>query len=40
MFVVIDHRLRAIKHIQNQNIGYLNVTMSCDFYQTPPIKDY
>jgi hypothetical protein len=39
MFIVIDHWLRAIKHIQNQNIGHLNVTMLGDFYRKPPIKD-
>jgi len=33
MFIVIDHWLRAIKHIQNQNIGDLNVTMLGDFYR-------
>jgi hypothetical protein len=29
-----------MKHIQNQNIGDLDVTMLGDFYQTPLIKDY
>jgi hypothetical protein len=40
MFIVIDHWLRAIKHIQNQNIGDLNVTMLGDFYRKPAIKDF
>jgi hypothetical protein len=30
MFKVIDHWLRAIKHIQNKNFNALNVIMSSD----------
>jgi len=40
MFNVINHRLRAIKHIQNEFLDGLDVIMSSDFYQAPPIKDY
>jgi hypothetical protein len=40
MLIVINHRLKAIKHIQNQNIGDVDVTMLGDFYQTPSIKEY
>jgi hypothetical protein len=36
---VRDHQLKAIKHIQNEFFGGLNVIMSCDFYQSSPIKD-
>jgi hypothetical protein len=40
MFNVIGHRLRAIKHIQNEFFGHLNAIMSSDFYQAPLVKDY
>jgi hypothetical protein len=40
MFIVINHWLKAVKHIQNQNIGDVDVTMLGDFYETPPIKEY
>jgi hypothetical protein len=40
MFNVINHQLKAIKHIQNNFLGGLNVIMSCDFYQTPPITNH
>jgi hypothetical protein len=40
MFNVIDHLSRIIKHNQNKIFGGLNAIISCDFYQTPPIKDY
>ncbi len=39
MFNVKDNWLRVINHIQNEFFGGLNVIMSCDFYQSPPIKD-
>jgi hypothetical protein len=39
MFNVIDNRLRFIKHIQNKFFGGVNVIMTGDFYQTPPMKD-
>jgi hypothetical protein len=32
MFNVIDHQLRAIKHIQNKFFGNLDVIMLSDFY--------
>jgi hypothetical protein len=40
MFNVINHRLRAIKHIQNKFFCGLDVIMSCEFYQAPHVKDY
>jgi hypothetical protein len=39
MFNVIDNRLRSIKHIQNNFFGVVNVIMTSDFYQAPPVKD-
>ncbi len=38
MFNVIN-RLRSIKHIQNKFFGCAIVIITCDFYQTPPMKD-
>jgi hypothetical protein len=39
MFNVINNRLRSIKHIQNKFFGGVDVIMTCDFYQTPLVKD-
>jgi hypothetical protein len=39
MFDVIDHSLKAIKHIQNQVLGGLDVIMSSNFYEELPVKD-
>jgi hypothetical protein len=39
MFNVIDNRLKSIKHIQNKFFGGVDVIMTCDFYQTPIVKD-
>jgi hypothetical protein len=39
MFIVIDNRLRSIKHIQNYFLGGVDVIMTGDFYQTPLVKD-
>ncbi len=39
MFNVINNRLRFIKHIQNNFFGGVDVIMTCDFYQTPLVKD-
>jgi hypothetical protein len=39
MFNVINNKLRSIKHIQNNIFGGVNVIMTCDFYQTPLMKD-
>jgi hypothetical protein len=39
LFFVIDHRLRPIKHIQNEFFNGLDVIMPGDLYQTPPVKD-
>jgi hypothetical protein len=39
MFNVIDDSLRSIKHIQNKLFGGVDVIMTCDFYQTPLMKD-
>ncbi len=38
-FYVINHRLKAIKHIQNEFFNGLDVIMLGDFYQTPLVKD-
>jgi hypothetical protein len=39
MFNVINNRLRSIKHIQNKVFGGVDVIMTSDFYQIPPMKD-
>jgi hypothetical protein len=39
MFIVINNRLRSIKHIQNNFFGGVDVIMTSDFYQTPLVKD-
>jgi hypothetical protein len=39
MLNVIYHRLKIIKHIQNQFFSDLDVIMLREFYNTPPIKD-
>jgi hypothetical protein len=39
MYNVIDNRLSSIKHIQNKFFGGVDGIMTCDFYQTPPMKD-
>jgi len=39
MFYVINHQLKAIKHIQNEFFNGLDVIMLSDFYQTPLVKD-
>jgi hypothetical protein len=39
MFNVIDDRLRSIKHIQNKFFNGVDIMMTCDFYQTPFMKD-
>jgi hypothetical protein len=39
MFIVIDNRLRSIKHIQNNFFGGVDVIMTGDFYQATPMKD-
>jgi hypothetical protein len=39
MFNVVDQRLRSIKHIQNKYFGNLDLIMTGDFYQAPPVKD-
>ncbi len=38
MFNIINHRLRAIKHIQNKFFNGLNVIMLGDFYRAPLLK--
>jgi hypothetical protein len=35
----INNRLRSIKHIQNNFFGGVDIIMTCDFYQTPHVKD-
>jgi len=39
IFNVIDNRLRSIKHIQNNFFSGIDVIMTSDFFQAPPIKD-
>jgi len=39
MFNVIDNRLKSIKHIQNKIFGGVDVIMTSDCYQAPPVKD-
>jgi hypothetical protein len=39
MFNIIDNKLRSIKHIQNKFFGGVDVIMTGDFYQAPPMKD-
>jgi hypothetical protein len=39
MFNVINNRLSSIKHIQNKKVNGVNVIMTCDFYQAPPMKN-
>jgi hypothetical protein len=38
IFNVIDNRLRSIKHIQNNFFGDVDVIITSDSYQTPPMK--
>jgi hypothetical protein len=39
MFNVIYYQLKGIIYTQNKFFNVLDVIMSCDFYQTLPIKD-
>ncbi len=39
MLNVIYNRLRFMKHVQNKLFGGVDVIMTCDFDQTPPMKD-
>jgi hypothetical protein len=39
MFNVIDNVLKSIKHIQNNFFVGVDVIMTCDFFQTPIMKD-
>jgi hypothetical protein len=39
MLNVINNRLRFMKHIRNIFFGGVDVIKTCDFYQTPPMKD-
>jgi hypothetical protein len=39
MLNVINNRLGSIKHIQNNFLNGVDVSMTSDFYQTPPMKD-
>jgi hypothetical protein len=39
MFNVVDNRLRSIKHIQNIFFGGVDVIMTSDLYQAPPMKE-
>jgi hypothetical protein len=37
MLTFIDHKLHVIKQVHNQFMGGLDVIMTCDFYQIPPL---
>jgi hypothetical protein len=39
IFNVINNRLRSIKHSQNNFFGGIDVIMTSDFFQAPPMKD-
>jgi len=39
MLSFIDCRLRIIKQVHNEFMGGLDVIMTNDFYQAPPIRD-
>ena len=39
MLNAIDQRLRSIKHVQNKFFGGLDVIVTSDFYQAPPVRD-
>jgi hypothetical protein len=39
MFIVINDRLKLIKHIQNNFLCGVDVIMIGDFYQAPLVKD-
>jgi hypothetical protein len=37
MLTFTDHKLHVIKQAHNQFMGGLDVIMTCDFYQIPPL---
>ncbi len=39
MLTFINHKLHVIKQVHNQCMGGLDVIMTCDFYQVPPLRD-
>jgi hypothetical protein len=39
MFNVVDQRLRSIKHIQNKYFGNIDLIISGDLHQAPPVRD-
>jgi len=39
MFNVTNNKPRFIKHIQHKFFGGLDIIITCDFYQTPIMKD-
>jgi len=39
MFTIINNKLKYIKHIQSKFFGGVDAIMTCDFYQTPHVKD-
>jgi len=39
MFNVINNMLRSIKHNQNKIFGGVDIIITCDFFQAPPVKN-
>jgi len=39
MLTLIDKKLHVIKQVHNQFMGGLDLIMTCDFYQTPLVRD-
>jgi ATP-dependent DNA helicase PIF1 len=39
MLNAINQRLRSIEHVQNKFFGGLDVIVTSDFYQAPPIRE-
>ncbi len=39
MLTFIDRKLCDIKQVHKKFMGGFNVIMTCDFYQTPPVRN-